>query len=483
MKISALRTINDEAFELLETKGYSVIRKIGEGNTRNVYEVEYNKGSLKKRRVAKIPKPDSEIRSITTRINRSKRDLEISEIDVCNNLSHPHITDISDTFKTLNGTITIEESFDGISLEDLIRMGGSITNPERVRNIFSQIREAYEYMHDSRILDKDVKPSNILVNKQGFVKVTDLQNAGSLDSNDSILPTRGGTSFTNPRILNRIIEGLESKYTIMDEFYALGATLYYTLTGENINNTNLSEGYSSNVVYISGIKTCIVLSDEGKSVDKVDIKKHNKKIKKSLKKVPRNFRNLLKRCLILDEEGYNGYRTRGSKTADEIFKKDLNTATRKTFFNWKAIRDHSMLYSGIAGFLTGISGGTTWVARQNAEAELRGSLDFKVLRTDIFGLDKSSLEFIRGDRYALATLRDEFGVLKKRGPNFEQTKSIMAAYDHEGDLDTMVSAATNVHQVPRRLLYSIVKGLSFSNVSLLGDEFKDRYDVTLVPRS
>ena len=53
---------------LLGTKGYTVVRKLGEGNTRDVYEVEYTSGSLRKRRVAKVPKTEIDETSIKQHI-------------------------------------------------------------------------------------------------------------------------------------------------------------------------------------------------------------------------------------------------------------------------------------------------------------------------------------------------------------------------------------------------------------------------------
>lgn len=365
---------------VLEDRGYRLIRKIGEGNTRDVYEVEYKSGRLKKRRVAKIPKQEVNTDSPTTLINMSKGDMDEREVLALNQVKHPNIVEIYDAFKFGDRTITIEEHFEATSLEDLVERGGPITNPEKLRGIFKQVLDALQHLHnEENLLHRDIKPSNILVGKNGAVKITDLQNAGKRRGDYSMLPTRGGTPYTAPKILNALMSGEKTRCDVETEFYALGATLFYALTGEQLSDISLVHWGAGNVLDIAGRNCPVALKDGEEHIQAIDITEHDRRIKKQLQKVDKNFRNLLRHCLI------SSPRVFGDNYSHSLFNRMLDDATaEKTRWGeiWKSVKKHSLAYVSIAGLVTGFFGGLSIMCSQISTPE---PTLFDVLISPVYG--------------------------------------------------------------------------------------------------
>src|SRR3989339_327538 len=156
---------NPDLESFLAEKGYTFVRSLGQGHTRDVYEVEYVNGSYRDRRVIKIPKPEIDLSSVTTQINLSKGDLNEREVAASPHLSHPNLIKIYDAFSFQNQTITVEEHFDAISLEELVRLNGPMSR-DRFKQVFSQVLDGLSHLHETeRLLHRDIKPENILVGK------------------------------------------------------------------------------------------------------------------------------------------------------------------------------------------------------------------------------------------------------------------------------------------------------------------------------
>jgi len=269
---------------LLKGRGYTLGDHIGEGWTRDVYEIKFDKG-IKGKRVLKVPKLQTPEESLTTTINRSKGNLEEREIQILESLDHPNIVEIYEAFNLGKRTCIIEKDFNAESLEDLVKYRATPLGPDEFKFLFSQLFLALEYLHlhTEGILHRDIKPSNILINahgancyRPGSVKLTDLQNAEVINSiEDKLLPTRGGTAYTAPYLLNDFMEGTESKADFSTDFYALGATMYYTLTGEHLFETSLQTDETGIEISIEGKPVKASLNWNGERVNRIDLEEHD----------------------------------------------------------------------------------------------------------------------------------------------------------------------------------------------------------------
>ena len=169
---------NVDLRDFLKSHHYILGRKLGEGYFREVYEVMYIKGPLRKKLVAKV-NHEKEKDSVQHRINCSKGDLNVRELETLNALPHPNIIQIHDLLEDEKRFVVIEEHFDAVSLEDKVRVQGPILTNNFFRAIFSQVSDALRYLHvDRKMLHRDIKPSNILVGRQlDLAKIIDFQNA------------------------------------------------------------------------------------------------------------------------------------------------------------------------------------------------------------------------------------------------------------------------------------------------------------------
>ncbi len=451
--------------ELLHEKGYKIIRRLGEGCTRDAYEAEYKSSSLCKRRVLKVPKTEIDETSVTTRINLSKGDLDEREVLALNKVSHPNIIEIHDAFKIDNRTITVEEHYDAISLEELVRISGPITDPERFKEIFSQVRAGLKHLHENeKLLHRDIKPSNILVGKQGTVKISDLQTAGKIDEiSPSFLPTRGGTQFTAPYLINALLNGQKANASLQSEFYALGATMYYALTGESLFNTELVP--DENGKPIAGIKASLKL--DGRRIDGINISEHDRLLRKRFEKVPKQYRKLLFNCLSIRKEEYVG-----PWVAHARFETDLEKATSPRLL--PSLRQHAKWYTGIAAVLTGLIGGTGAILIQEREAKLKEPSIYEILKPSPFS-DREGLEFLIENRPAAEILTPYYEEIRAKIENVENSDLLTGR--------NPIEVAADILRMSKRMGYSLIRSILMEDEQAKQLEYGDkRYSIALLPK-
>ena len=116
---------------------------------------------------------------------------------------------------------------------DRLREGGLTI--QRSLEIIRDAAQAVAYAHDNRVFHRDIKPRNIMVDKEGRVRVTDFglaRSAATLGPGDDVMLSRqihvqGTPSFMSPeQAMNRTHDIGERS-----DVYSLGATLYFLLTG------------------------------------------------------------------------------------------------------------------------------------------------------------------------------------------------------------------------------------------------------------
>lgn len=287
----------------LKSRGYEVLHKLGEGQTREAYLARFNSGEVSKLRVVKIPKTEISPDSICTIINKSKRDVDLVEVHISNEIQHPNIVEVVDNFRLNDKTVNVEAYYEGTDLESRIKNMGPIQDETRFNDIFSQVISAMDYLNNEKnILHRDIKPSNILVTRQG-VKLSDLQNAARVrDIHEVSMPTRGGTPYTHPKLLNALILNEPASASKRTEVYALGGTMLYALTGKNPFGYGISSDPNGKPIQIDGKTYHIKLDSEGVNLEEITEKIHETKLKQALKNVPKKYKNLITRCLTLDDK-------------------------------------------------------------------------------------------------------------------------------------------------------------------------------------
>ena len=142
-------------------------------------------------------------------------------------LVHPNIVSVYDVGEEDGTNYIVMEYVEGTDLKEYIRERGPLPPREAVR-IMTQIVSAIELAHQNRIIHRDIKPQNILIDREGNVKITDFGIAIAL-SETSLTQTNtllGSVHYLSPE---QARGGME---TIRSDIYALGIVLYELLVGE-----------------------------------------------------------------------------------------------------------------------------------------------------------------------------------------------------------------------------------------------------------
>jgi serine/threonine-protein kinase len=141
-------------------------------------------------------------------------------------VSDPHVVQVFDVGQEEGWPYLVMQYVEGQDLKDLISERGPLP-VQRATDITLQILDGLESIHQTGILHRDIKPQNVLLDRQGRVRVTDFGIAqGAFDSNlTSDGMALGTASYMAPE---QARGGTLSEAT---DVYAVGVVLYEMLTG------------------------------------------------------------------------------------------------------------------------------------------------------------------------------------------------------------------------------------------------------------
>ncbi len=140
-------------------------------------------------------------------------------------LSHPNIVNVYDISHSGNVDYIVMELIDGISLKQYMEQK-RILSWREVLHFSSQIAKALEHAHSRGIIHRDIKPHNIMVLKDGSVKVADFGIA-RVSSSQSTLTREalGSVHYISPE------QAKGGKIDYRSDLYSLGVVMYEMLTG------------------------------------------------------------------------------------------------------------------------------------------------------------------------------------------------------------------------------------------------------------
>ena len=161
-------------------------------------------------------------------------------------LHHPHIVQVTDVFDENNTTYYVMQYIEGMSLDSFIASKGRVSANDTIL-IAAQIGQALSYMHQRHMLHLDLKPGNIMLDKQGQVHLIDFGLSKQYDSNgepeSSTTIGMGTPGYAPIEQANRMGQGKQFQATI--DVYAFGATVYKMLTGRRPDDASviLNDGF------------------------------------------------------------------------------------------------------------------------------------------------------------------------------------------------------------------------------------------------
>ena len=140
-------------------------------------------------------------------------------------LSHPNIVQVYDVSCTDNADYIVMELIDGITLKQYMGMKGTL-NWKETLHFSMQIAKALEHAHGRSIVHRDIKPHNIMVLKNGSVKVTDFGIARVMSKSNTLTKEAlGSVHYISPE---------QAKGGWVDnrsDIYSLGVVMYEMMTG------------------------------------------------------------------------------------------------------------------------------------------------------------------------------------------------------------------------------------------------------------
>jgi serine/threonine protein kinase len=210
---------------------YKVLERIGAGGMGMVFLCEH---VVMRRKVAvkvlPTAKAESEESSAKERFQREARAVAA--------LDHPNIVRVYDIDHEDGLHFLVMEYIDGSSLQEIVKCHGPL-DIYRAAHYIAQAARGLEHARVAKVVHRDIKPGNILVDRLGVVKVLDMGLALKADGEESLITqkydenTLGTADYLAPE------QAINSHdVDIRADIYSLGCTFYFCLTG----NTPFNEG-------------------------------------------------------------------------------------------------------------------------------------------------------------------------------------------------------------------------------------------------
>ncbi|MCO6436082.1 MAG: serine/threonine protein kinase [Phycisphaerae bacterium] len=201
--------------------GFQILSKVGQGAMAVVFKAK----QLSLDRVVAIkvlPKRLSENPEFVERFYREGR--------AAARLNHPHIVQAYDVGESSGYHYFVMEYIDGQTVHELLTDGRPLAEQDAVR-IVRQVAEALAHAHRVGLIHRDVKPKNVMLTKEGIVKLADMGLAREV--NDYVTATaEAGRAYGTPYYISP--EQIRGEITIdgRADIYALGATFYHMVAGK-----------------------------------------------------------------------------------------------------------------------------------------------------------------------------------------------------------------------------------------------------------
>ncbi len=209
---------------------YKVLERLGSGGMGSVFLCEHK---LMRRRVAVkvLPTAKAEDPSSLERFYREARAVAA--------LDHPNIVRAYDIDQDDNLHFLVMEYVDGASLQEIGKKFGPL-DVLRACHYIRQSAQGLQHAHEAAgLVHRDIKPGNILVDRNGVVKVLDMGLARFFHDEEDILTKKYDENVLGTADYLAPEQALDShSVDIRADIYSLGATFYFCLTGK----TPFSEG-------------------------------------------------------------------------------------------------------------------------------------------------------------------------------------------------------------------------------------------------
>lgn len=194
---------------------YEILGRIGSGGMSVVYKAKCH--TLDRLVAIKVLK--EEFASDENFVSKFKMEAQAAA-----RLSHPNIVNVYDVVDEGDLHYIVMELIEGITLKNYIEKKGFLENKEAI-GIAIQVAQGIAAAHEQHIIHRDIKPQNMIISKDGTVKVADFGIARAVSSQTMNATAVGSVHYISPE---------QARGGYCDErsdIYSFGITLYEMVTG------------------------------------------------------------------------------------------------------------------------------------------------------------------------------------------------------------------------------------------------------------
>lgn len=194
---------------------YEILERVGVGGMAEVFKGKDHKLN----RFVAIKVLKEEFRENGGFIKKFKEEAQAAA-----GLAHPNIVNVYDVGDEYGIYYIVMELVEGITLKNYIERKGQLTVKEAT-SIAIQVSAGLEVAHNNQIVHRDIKPQNIIISREGKVKVTDFGIAKATTSQTTTSAAMGSVHYASP-------EQARGGYVDhRSDIYSLGVVLYEMVTG------------------------------------------------------------------------------------------------------------------------------------------------------------------------------------------------------------------------------------------------------------
>ena len=158
-------------------------------------------------------------------ISKRSEDNIMSEKNILSKINHPFIVNMHFSFQDYDNLYLIMDYLSGGDLRyHLSHRKASLFNENQTKFFLSNIIIALEYIHSKKIIHRDIKPENLLLDMNGYLRLTDFGIA-VYNKKENKKESNGTAGYVAPEVI------LQQDYNYSSDFFALGVIGYEFMQG------------------------------------------------------------------------------------------------------------------------------------------------------------------------------------------------------------------------------------------------------------
>ncbi len=225
--------------EKLKGGRYEIVRHIASGGFGNTYEVKDTtldkRCAIKEFFIKSIAHRDNQTNTITVSNHTNRTTFEKckekfkKEAQRLIHFNNQHIVKVSNWFEEHNTVYYVMDYIDGSSLSEKMKSQKRPFTEKECIDILDQILSALKIIHSEGLLHMDIKPGNIMIDKDGKCTLIDFGASKQIEQNGTD-STSTSAAYTPGYAPPEQISGNKENWGSWTDLYALGATLYYLIS-------------------------------------------------------------------------------------------------------------------------------------------------------------------------------------------------------------------------------------------------------------